>query len=270
MKNFEFTIYDQNIWGNMPGTESISNRNGIIKDLILSYNADVCCFQECNPYTSRVGDTDISLLLENNYIEAKTPVGNKNFTPVFYRKDRFEAVESGYHIFEGRNDVASKSLTYCVLKEKASGGMVGVISTHFWWENKDEEDNYWRIENAKTVLSYMYNLQKKYNIPVFAAGDLNCGSNSPQLKEPWEYMKTKALDIRDIAEKTSYDNTCDPYPKKDENGIYHFVTTKKNYMIDHIFLTKDSNVKVHEFKVDNSERACDSSDHSPLIVKATV
>ena len=69
MKQSDITFYGQNIWGNMAKTECISNRNACIRDMIVAYDADICCFQECNPRTSRVGDTAIELLLQDAYEE---------------------------------------------------------------------------------------------------------------------------------------------------------------------------------------------------------
>ena len=57
-------LYDQNIWGNMKPDQCIANRNLLIRGLIAKYDPDVCAFQECNPKTSRAGDTPIVSLLE--------------------------------------------------------------------------------------------------------------------------------------------------------------------------------------------------------------
>ena len=55
-------IYSHNIWGNFSSKECIGNRNYLIKELIDGVNPDFCCFQECNPSTSRFGETSISKL----------------------------------------------------------------------------------------------------------------------------------------------------------------------------------------------------------------
>ena len=78
-------LYDQNIWGNFSASEHcIANRNVLIRELIEEYCPDVCCFQECNPSTSRSGDTPIQEILKPDYAEVMPETAEKNFTPVFY------------------------------------------------------------------------------------------------------------------------------------------------------------------------------------------
>ncbi len=45
-------VYNQNIWGNMPKEEAVSNRNQLVRSLIRKYQPDFCTLQECNPSTS--------------------------------------------------------------------------------------------------------------------------------------------------------------------------------------------------------------------------
>ena len=270
MNQINLTIYGQNIWGNMAKTERISNRNGCVRDMVIAYDADVCCFQECNPKTSRVGDTDIGLLLQAQYEEVPTEVGKQNYTPVFYRRDRFHVIESGFTPYEGLNDGGSKSITWAILEEKESGVRFGIISTHFWWKATGEVDNAQRLENAAVLLERINDLKTRYNVPVFATGDLNCGKNSSQGEEPYQWLNERLLDARIHADVTTDVLTHHPYPWRDANDIYHATFTASQRTLDHLFVTEHPNVHLNSFAVDTSAVALCSSDHCPLIVKATV
>ncbi len=269
MKQIDLTLYGQNIWGNMAKTEMISNRNGCIKTMIEAYDADICCFQECNPGTSRVGDTAIQLILKDVYEEVPTET-DRNYTPVFYRRDRFDVVESGFTAFEGKNDNKSKSITWAVMEEKESGVRFGICSTHFWWKNDGPEDNTQRLENAAVLLDRINDLKARYDIPVFATGDLNCGKNASQGEEPYRWLEERLVDIRFHAEQTTDALTHHPYPWRDANNVYHATFVPQRAILDHFFVCEHPHVKLNSFSVDNSAVSLTSSDHSPMIVRATV
>lgn len=269
MKEISITIYDQNIWGDMAKDQRISNRNGLIRDLVMRHNADICCFQECNPNTSRVGDTAIELLLSSVYEEVPTSVGKLNRTPVFYRRDRFDLIDNGYHLFEGKNNGNGKSITWAILSEKESGVRFGICSTHFWWKSESEEDNQQRLQNADALYDCMMKLKAQYDVPVFATGDLNCGINSSQGTEPYESLARRLLDARKVADLTTDKFTHHAYPVMDEQGIYRNGGQPQR-TLDHMFVTDHPHVKINVFDVEDSQDALDSSDHCPLIVKATV
>lgn len=270
MKQIDITLYGQNIWGNMAKTECISNRNACIRDMVIAYDADICCFQECNPRTSRAGDTAIELLLQDAYEEVPTEVGKNNYTPIFYRRDRFLVVESGFTAYEGLNDVGSKSITWAIMEEKASGVRFGICSTHFWWKSTGEVDNAQRLENASVLLERIRDLEARYQVPVFATGDLNCGKNASQGEEPYHWLKERLVDVRLAAEETTDAFTHHTYPRRDDNNVYHATLKPPHNILDHFFVTENPNVQLHSFSVDNSAVSRCSSDHSPMIVTATV
>lgn len=269
MKEISITMYDQNIWGNMAKDQRIANRNGLIKELIWEHEPDVCCFQECNPNTSRMGDTAIEKLIAERYTEVPTSAGVLDYTPVFYRTDRFDVVDSGYHCYAGKNDHNSKSITWAILSEKASGVRFGICSTHFWWKSDTDEDNQQRLQNADVLYDCMMGLRDKYDVPVFATGDLNCGAAASQGNAPYLSLAERLLDARRVATVTNDKFTHHAYPVMDENGIYRNGGVPKR-TLDHMFLTEHRNVRVDSFDVDHSQKALDTSDHCPLIVKATI
>ena len=249
MKEISVTLYNQNIWNSTP-----VNRPSLIRDLILEWDADVCCMQECGPRTMRAGENPIGKLLEPRYAEVPTEVGDLNYTPIFYRKERFLLVDSGYILYEGKNDVNSKSITWAIFEETESKVQFGICSTHFWWKYDSEEDNQWRLANAARLFTCMEELRTRYDIPVIAGGDLNCGVASEQGEEPWRWLCERLMDARAVAPETTDMLTHHAYPIKDENGLY-VDADKPCRTLDHVFVTEHPCVRVDSFVIDDSKKA---------------
>ena len=270
MSKLDLVLYNQNIWGNFSSPHCVSNRNALISGLISKHGADVCCFQECNPTTSRADGVDLAVLLSPRYAEVPTFVGKQNFTPIFYNKEKLKVISSGFCAFPGFNDINSKSLTWCVLADKVSSIPFGVISTHFWYKASGEIDDLQRLENAKIVLSYVKSLELRYNVPVFVCGDLNCGIGAKNGEGIYHYLKENLLDIRDIAPITTSVMTCHAAPAINEFGRYEDKVGACVCTLDYMFLSSNHNTEVHSFAVDQSDFAWNSSDHCPLIAKISV
>lgn len=258
-------LFSHNIWN-----FKTHNRNDLIAGLIRKYDADVCHFQECGPKTSRVGETAIQKLLMPEYAEACLEYAHKNFTPVFYKKDRFSEIDSGYVLFEGKNDADSKSVTWTVLEEKATLKRIAVASTHFWWKADSEEDDLQRVENARCVKKVCDMIESKYNLPVVVSGDLNCGTNSKQGTHGYDEMVKLGLrDLRYIAKETTDMLTHHDYPILNNDGVF-----EKGVMpvrtLDHAFVSGDYPIEFLKFDVLTEQDALDSSDHCPLLVDFSI
>ncbi len=260
-------IYNQNIWGSYAPGETVGNRHLLIKDMITDYNADLVSFQECGHYSFRLKEFDISGILSDVYEEVPTEKGTENFTPIYYKRDKFKIVESGWHLYSGKNDNDSKSITWCVFEEKTAGVKFAYLSTHFWWKAEKEEDNLQRIENVKEIYKLMNEIKDKYNIPVIFAGDLNCGENSAQGIEPIKKLYELGLvNLFDEAEVRAGKFTHrNKYPVKQENGDY-YGDNLPDRILDHAFMLEDAGIKVKKYIIDNSIRALSSSDHLPMYI----
>lgn len=268
MPHVPFRLYDQNIWGNMAEDQRIANRNHLIRDLILTYEPDACCFQECNPSTSRAGDTAIQGLLAGRYIEVPTTAGARNYTPVFYRPDLWRLIDSGWHLYTGgpeRNDGNSKSITWAVLEHRDTAARIGVCSTHFWWKNDTPLDNRQRLQNADELYGVIQAMETRYAVPVLAGGDLNCGSQADQGAEPYWALRHKGLlDVREAAAESTTMFTHHDYPVLNDAGQY-VDGGRPVRTLDHLFVTDHAGLAVRRFAVETSRQALDSSDHCPLL-----
>lgn len=256
-------LYNHNIWGTFAPHQKVGNRNKLIKNLIFGEMPDFCCFQECNPETFRSGES-IEGLIASHYVEVPTIMGKKNFSPVFYNKERFTVVYSDWVKYTGLNDLDSKSVTRGVFEEKATGKRVAVCSTHFWWQI-GEEHTLQRMNNAAELKAAVEEIIEKFGIPVIVSGDLNNGLNAEQDTRPYEKMIADGfIDIRNVAEVTTDSHTCHEYPtlnEKDEyvNGPEPFFT------LDYIMTYGEKALRPVKFEVLTSKDALNSSDHCPLI-----
>ena len=257
-------IYCQNIWNNNP----CAARNRIVRKLVGKFDADVCFFQECGPETNRIGDGEapIADLMNDCYKEAHSEVSDRNFTPVFYKKDKYNLLDSGYFLYDGLNDVNSKSVTWTILEEKETGIRFVAASTHFWWMAELEKDNLQRLENVRQLKQFCDEMVLKTGLPIIVGGDFNNGLGSTQGDEPYYTMlKEGFCDIRHIAEETTDAKTCgNDYPKSLPDKT---VIPRKpaEYIIDYIFTYNGENLKVKKFDVLTDDTARKTSDHSPLL-----
>lgn len=265
-KQIAISVYCQNVWNKTP-----LNRTALQKELVFEHDADVCLFQEFGPKTIRVDETALPPMLASRYEEAPTQAGEQNYTPVFYKRGRFDLIESGYFLFRGKNDANSKSVTWAILSEKTSGVRFGVCSTHFWWKHDSEEDNGWRLSNAAELFACVTDLGQRFDVPVIAGGDLNCGKCSAQGEEPWLWLieKDRLIDARAAAPVTTDTMTHHAYPIQDENGQF-FDAELPRRTLDHLFVTDHPRIRLESFEVDISQKALATSDHCPLVVKATI
>ena len=263
-KKIDLSVYCQNVWNNPP-----LNRTALQRDLIFDLDADVCLVQECGPKTIRAGAEALPPMLAERYDEVPTEVGEQNYTPVFYKRDRFDLIDQGYILYQGKNDANSKSVTWAILAEKASGVRFGVCSTHFWWKYNEPDDNACRLSNAAELYACAMDLKARFDVPVIIGGDLKCGKRSSQGEEPWLWLCDRLIDVRAKAPITTDMMTHHAYPVKDENGLFCDGEMPKR-TLDHMFVTEHSNIELYSFEVDTSRRALTTSDHCPLILKATV
>ena len=264
MKETTLKIYCQNVWNSTP-----LGRTALQRDLIFDRDADVCLFQECGPKTIRAGEEALPPMLSVRYDEVPTEVGMLNYTPVFYKRDRFDLIDHGYFLFEGKNDANSKSVTWAILSEKESGVRFGVCSTHFWWKCNEPDDNAQRLSNAAALYACVTDLKTRFDVPVIVGGDLNCGKCSSQGEEPWLWLCERLTDVRAAAPITTDMMTHHAYPIKNEMGLYCDGEMPKR-TLDHMFVTDHPHIRLVSFEVDTTRRALTTSDHCPLILKAIV
>lgn len=168
---------------------------------------------------------------------------------IFYRSDRFEAVESGTfwlsatpaEVSRGWDAACNRTVTWARLREKATGGEFYYLNTHF--DHQGEEA---RRNSAQLVADFV-----RDSIPagatVIVGGDLNSGIDD-SIFDP---MKAVLEVGRDVADPT------------DRGGTFNaFGAAPGTIVIDHIFCRGVCNPQLRTLRGDYG--APFISDHYPV------
>lgn len=204
------------------------------------------------------------------------------FTPIIYRSDKLELIDSVFHTypehidgFEGEfNDVKSKAFNLGVFRVKESGQLFVFATTHLWWkqspsdklfsqgsayqEHSDEAREYQLSTLIKTAKEYCL----KYNCPAFVVGDLNTDYNSKAVQTAIScgFKHARNIATEYAEERVGYHN-CFPwgYERK-------YFDTPFEKAIDHILVFNEKTGSVKRFERFSPEWYFPISDHSPAYV----
>ena len=186
------------------------------------------------------------------------------FSPIFYKKDRFSAIESGtFWVSETPELAGSKGwdasyirvATWAILKEKATGKEIFAINTHL-----DNDGLIARKEGGNLLLKKAEELGK--GLPIVLTGDFNDTPQSEAIKNITDASKTNhLLDSKTIALKASgTDWTFHNFGRLAEN---------ERPLIDYIFVSKQ--IKVQDYVVlPDTLNGTFVSDHKPVLSKITI
>lgn len=263
------TFYSQNIWNMSPA----GYRNKLVRSLVADFDADVCAFQECGPVTNRASKPSIVNAMGDAFAEAMPEVARGNYTPIFYRKDKFCLLDKGYLQYAGLNDGKSKGVSWAVLEEKETGKRLAFASTHFWYKARGQEDTDQRIANARQLKEVCDGIVAQYGIPVIIGGDFNNGENAKQDDAPYRAMLEWGFrDARYLAEEsTTQRYTCgDGYPLIQLDGGFLPCPVEPHFCIDYILIYGEPSVQVKQFHIETNRKARTSSDHCPLVCRLEV
>lgn len=186
------------------------------------------------------------------------------FSPIFYKKDRFSAIESGtFWVSETPEVAGSKGwdasyirvATWAILKEKATGKEIFAINTHL-----DNDGLIARKEGGNLLLKKAEELGK--GLPIVLTGDFNDTPQSEAIKNITDASKTNhLLDSKTIALKASGTNWT----------FHNFgrLAESERPLIDYIFVSKQ--IKVQDYVVlPDTLNGTFVSDHKPVLSKITI
>lgn len=186
------------------------------------------------------------------------------FTPIFYKKDRFSAIESGTFWVSETPELAGSNgwdasyirvATWAILKEKATGKEIFAINTHL-----DNDGLIARKEGGNLLLKKAEELGK--GLPIVLTGDFNDTPQSEAIKNITDASKTNhLLDSKTIALKTSgTDWTFHNFGRLAES---------ERPLIDYIFVSKQ--IKVQDYAVlPDTLNGTFVSDHKPVLSTITI
>ncbi|MBQ8232378.1 MAG: endonuclease/exonuclease/phosphatase family protein [Lachnospiraceae bacterium] len=260
-----------NVYGYKARCGPIAERQGLQEQLIKTYMPDVLAFQE---YSGNYHSAFTYRLRENGYCEVEVLQGENNYTPLFYRKDRLKVMDSGYLLYEGPNDVNSKSITWAVFEMLESGKQFIAMSNHFMYNQSGIDANAARVANAKEAAALIAKLRSNdvyKDIPMLFGGDLNCNMNSEPVEKLTENGLVNAWKIAEV--------------KNDSSGHHDYTTYNEEYetysawdipiegylgatSIDHVFVSENTLVKSFATLMDMY--ALIASDHLPELVQISL
>ncbi|MBQ1456800.1 MAG: endonuclease/exonuclease/phosphatase family protein [Thermoguttaceae bacterium] len=185
------------------------------------------------------------------------------FSPVFYKKDGFELLDSGtFWLSEtpevpgsrGWDAACNRVVSWAKLRCKKSGKTLVFADTHF-----DHVSDQARQNSARLVLERMYPITEQWSLPFFITGDFNCNSSSKGYKAlTGGTGEIPALiDSAKIAKETISD------VQRTFNNWGKVPADKKSAYIDFIFV--DGKIEVDKFVIcpDTREEVY-PSDHNAI------
>ena len=233
-----------------------------------------------------IGLQEVSLLQADLLLRGLLDDGQRyamlwgKFTPVIYRQDRLELVESEFYTYpeemdgwDGEfNDVKSKSCSIAVFRDKQDGKLLVFATTHLWWKNNDPKaKNYQagsdeaRVYQLNMTMDRLEAYHEKYGCPVVLVGDLNSKYNSPviqnALARDFEHAHNIAVEFAD--EDWGYH-----YCFGDGYKPYEPAPFEK--AIDHILVKYAPAGFVRRFERYTPEYYLPLSDHSPVFAEVVL
>ncbi|MBQ8849137.1 MAG: hypothetical protein IJ011_02245 [Clostridia bacterium] len=272
-------------------------RQSMETELIVAYAPDVVGFQEYSPdfhknMTPKLMAAGYSEV-DAYHTEPHKDGTHLNYTPLFYRADTMRLIDKGFVMYpltspeivgeDGQelniNDVKSKSLTWAVFEEIASGKRFIAVCTHYMYSAhylSPEQKIAARLIDAQILLDTVNEIRGRseyLGLPVIMGGDLNSrigeACNELMLKNGMEWLQNTAKltdNTNGIKKYATYDAnageyiTC-PTPSADATGA-----------IDHIFVLRDDAEKcvINAYFAVTDKNALLSSDHCPRITDITL
>lgn len=261
----EYRVLFNNIYGSHKAEHPAATRNMMNAELHLEYLPDVIGLQESSDKVASYH----TFMKKNGYAEVSVKVTNSNginYTPLFYLKDKFEVVDKGYHLFDDGAGDKSKSVTWAVFKDKATGDIFAVGSTHFYWTSDDLGKSA-RLKDAEQLAALVKDITTKYNCPMIVGGDYNCRIGSDPINKLYgagfENLQKISPDTVDITTHHSYS------PYDEELGLYLdavYPTNPYSSAIDHAFLYNRSTLTPKLFRILLHDYSLLSTDHCPVMV----
>jgi endonuclease/exonuclease/phosphatase family metal-dependent hydrolase len=224
-----------------------------VAQYLIDNEIDICGMQEV---TNGQLEYLRKSLPQYDYVGVGRTDGKKKgeATPVFYRKDRFKALDKGnFWLSETPDVVGSKGwdaalervASWVKLKDKKTGKVFMAVNTHF-----DHVGKVARRESAKLIMKKIQEIVG--DKPAVVTGDFNVNESD----EAYKTMVTSDFKMNDAYHMT--DN------KTGTNGTWHAfcqIPPSKMEKIDFIFITP--NIKTTHTHIEKENKDRQLSDHNP-------
>lgn len=256
-------VMSYNIRYDNPGdsTHAWPYRKEMVANLIAYHEADLLGLQEALEHQVKYLDSALS---EMDWVGVGRDDGKSQgeFSPVFYRKDKFELVDWGTFWLSETPDAVSvgwdaalpRIATWTQLVHHASGDTLYYINTHF-----DHRGEQAREESARLIRQKITELAG--DTPVVVTGDFNATPDSA----PYAAM-VEGEDLKDAYEASELPHHG---PTSSFSGFVVTEEMESGRRIDYVFVSPDIRVKKHAILADSKDNAY-PSDHLPVIAEVSL
>lgn len=223
---------------------------------IRYYSPDVIGFQEyCSQFTA--------LLTPKIKAEGYTVLGNElsgsrqNYTPLAYKTSKFTCVDKGWFVLSGETNYPGHNVTWAVLKDKVTGEVFAISTTHFYHKSDRTIANPIRAINAQEMVDFTKRIVDKYGCEVINVGDFNTYSiddGYTVFLNSGIIVDSRYNAIRGYSPERSshYNGTSAPRPGSEIYGIDLFLTTK--------------NITVLRNRMPMNKTTSEAADHYPVCI----
>ncbi|MBQ2847415.1 MAG: endonuclease/exonuclease/phosphatase family protein [Clostridia bacterium] len=254
----DITVMSFNVYIKGTGEKSPENRTPLVAETIKKYSPDSFGLQEADEgWIERLP----ALMTEYAYvgIGRNSDNGGGEASPVFYKKDKYDLLDSGTFWLSKTPEKASKGwdamfkriCTYAVLKDKETGFTYAHFNAHF-----DHLGVIARLESVAVIAEKISEIAP--NLPVVFSGDLNDYEGGDMYNR---VLESGLKDTRYLAKTASGGNVT-------YHGYSELV--EKDAPIDFIFVNAfASNVESHTI-VSEKLNGIYPSDHHAVVAKMTM
>jgi endonuclease/exonuclease/phosphatase family metal-dependent hydrolase len=237
------------------GENQWSKRKENLSSMLEFYEADICGMQEV--LVGQLRDLT-TLLPDYAYVGVGRDDGKEagEFSPIFYRKDKFTVLESNTFWLSQTPETPSKSwdaalnrvVTYAKFKDNKTKKVFYVFNTHF-----DHIGQVARRESAKMIVAKIKAIDPK--LPVILTGDFN---STPQ-EEPTIIINEGLIDAQKVTKHPHFGpiSTFNGFQAKEIEGK----------LIDYIFLNTDKIKVLKHGTLSNTWGGRFASDHHAVFTQ---
>lgn len=257
--NMLFNLYDHNL----DEVNRWPQRLPRIVELVADMQPDLIGVQEL--YQDQLGE--LLPHLESIYAFYSKPCEDGEHNGIFYRKDRFEVVDSEVLYMTSTPSIpSSETLTMLKLKDLKTGQTLAVFNAHLAFSNINKRDF-----QARFIAEHLEDLAKE--MPVLFCGDLNLFPNRLDLgKLPFydgdyvhRILSQGALkDARDVS-LLGHLGPFSTFTNSSDDGVPFKGIGTPGVFLDHIYISKDVTVMMHAVQPGTVDGHF-PSDHLPVLV----
>lgn len=243
------------------GVNAWPNRKDWVAEIVVKNKVDIAGFQEV--LVGQLEDLKARLPEMDVYGVGRDDGRNAGeFTPIFFRRDRFELVEkSTFWLSPTPDKTASKGwdaalpriASWVQLRDRQTGTVFYMINTHF-----DHRGAEARAESASILLKHLREIFNDH--PVILTGDLNTTPDSA----PYNILVGEGTQTSPVyLDAYKHSGRKPEGPESTWNGFDAIVPHRR---IDFVFTTKS--VKVERFQtLDDQRETRFPSDHLPVLAE---